>query len=131
MHGLSEMTAISYFNFTPEMPFFVVLARFGGTKNGTFGARIKILRPLFNSNSQLDTSGTKISPQKVIFGQKIILKKMPYILPFNTKNIRSMFSRLVRDLAQKAKWSKILWRSRIQALPFHFEQLVPKVIWSN
>ena len=44
-------------------------------------------------------------------------EKMPCILPYNAKKIRNMFSRLVRDLAQKAKWSKILWRSRIQAVP--------------
>ena len=43
----------------PEMPFSVppktpkmgVFGYFGGTKNGTWGARIKILRPLFNTNT--------------------------------------------------------------------------------
>ena len=40
-------------------------------------------------------------------------RKMPCILHCNAKKIRNTFSRLVRDLAQKAK----LWRSIIQALP--------------
>ena len=43
---------------TPEVPFLVppktpkmgVFGYFGGTENGTSGARIKILRPLFNTN---------------------------------------------------------------------------------
>ena len=30
-----------------------VFGYFGGTKNGTWGARIKILRPLFNTNTPL------------------------------------------------------------------------------
>ena len=44
---------------TPEVPFLVppktpkmgVFGYFGGTENGTSGARIKILRPLFNTNT--------------------------------------------------------------------------------
>ena len=43
----------------PEVPFLVppktpkmgVFGYFGGTENGTSGARIKILRPLFNTNT--------------------------------------------------------------------------------
>ena len=34
-------------------------------------------------------------------------RKMPCILHCNAKKIRSMFSRIVRDLVQKAKWSEI------------------------
>ena len=45
----------------PEVPFSVppktlkmgVFGYFGGTENGTWGARIKILRPLFNTNTPL------------------------------------------------------------------------------
>ena len=48
----------------PEVPFlvptksskwviFAVFDHFGGTENGTSGARIKILRPLFNRNTPL------------------------------------------------------------------------------
>ena len=44
-------------------------------------------------------------------------RKMPCILHCNAKKIRNTFSRLVRDLAQKAKCSEILWRSIIQPLP--------------
>ena len=44
-------------------------------------------------------------------------KEMPCILHCNAKKIRDTISRLVRDLAQKAKCSEILWRSIIQALP--------------
>ena len=66
----------------PKVPFFVpskrrkwavlaVLGRFGGSKNGTSGAQIKIPRPLLEihpQNPQLDHLGTQIGPQKVIFG---------------------------------------------------------------
>ena len=43
--------------------------------------------------------------------------KMPCILHYNAKKIRNTISRQVRDLVQKAKWSEIFRRSRIQALP--------------
>ena len=35
----------------PKTPILGVLGYFGGTKKGTWGARIKILRPLFNTNT--------------------------------------------------------------------------------
>ena len=37
-------------------------------------------------------------------------------MPYKAQNIRSMFSRLLRDQVQKAKWLEISWRSRIQKL---------------
>ena len=37
----------------PKTPILGVFGYFGGTKNGTWGARIKILRPLFNTNTPL------------------------------------------------------------------------------
>ena len=36
---------------------------------------------------------------------------------YKVENIRSTISRQIRDLAEKAKWPKILWKSRIQAVP--------------
>ena len=57
------------------------------------------------------TSGPQDTPFKS-YGKKCIV-----ILPYTAENIRSMFSRLVRDLVQKAKWPEILCRSRIQAAP--------------
>ena len=48
-------------------------SHFGGAKNGTSVARIKILRPLLidQTSPQKDTLGTQIGPQKVIFGHFI------------------------------------------------------------
>ena len=53
----------------PKTPILGVFGYFGGTENGTWGARIKILRPLFNTNKNphLDTMGTILDPGKVIF----------------------------------------------------------------
>ena len=51
-------------------------------------------------------------------------KKMPCILHYNAKKIRDTISRLVRDLAQKAKWSEIFRRSRIQHLEVWGRDLV-------
>ena len=53
-----------------------VFGYFGDTQNGTSGARIKILRPLFNTNTppktpHLETLGTIFDPRKVIFGHFI------------------------------------------------------------
>ena len=39
------------FSVPPKTPKMGVLGYFGGTENGTSGARIKILRPLFNANT--------------------------------------------------------------------------------
>ena len=55
-------------------------------------------------------------------------RKMPCILHCNAKKIRSMFSRLVRDLVQKAKWSEIFRRKRIQAVPTISNNLWESVI---
>ena len=55
-------------------------------------------------------------------------KKTPCILPYKAQNIRSMFSRLVRDLVQKAKWSEIFGRKRIQAVPTISNNLWESVI---
>ena len=39
------------FSVPPKTPKMGVFGYFGGTENGTSGARIKILRPLFNTNT--------------------------------------------------------------------------------
>ena len=39
------------FSVPPKRPKMGVFGYFGGTENGTLGARIKILRPLFNTNT--------------------------------------------------------------------------------
>ena len=44
-------------------------------------------------------------------------RKMPCILHCNEKKIWTSFCRLDRGLVQKAKWSEISRRSRIQAVP--------------
>ena len=60
--GLNEVNAVNlgeWDEWSSQVPFFVPqkrpkwlhFGRFGGTKNGTWGALIKILRPLFNTNT--------------------------------------------------------------------------------
>ena len=66
-----------------------VFAYFGGTESGTSGARIKILRPLFNTNTplkpHLDTLGTILDPRKVIFGHFIFWVIFPLKFPLKPK----------------------------------------------
>ncbi len=61
--------------------------------------------------------------QKTFFSEK-----MPCILPYNAKKISNTISSLVRNLAQKAKWSKIFRRKRIQK---PFRTTCGKVSFSN
>ena len=65
-----------HFRYPPKRRKWVILGvfgYFGGTKNGTSGALIKILRPLFNTNTplkpHLTTLGTILDPGKDIVGQ--------------------------------------------------------------
>ena len=65
------------FSVPPKMPKMGVFGHFGGTKNGTSGARIKILRRVFNTNTplkipHLDTLGTILDPRKVIFSHFVL-----------------------------------------------------------
>ena len=53
---------------------------------------------------------------------------MQWIIHYNAKKIRNTISRQVRDLAQKAKWSKIFRRKRIQK---PFRTTCGKVSFSN
>ena len=55
-------------------------------------------------------------------------RKMPCILHCNEKKIRISTSRLDRGLVQKAKWSEIFRRSRIQAVPTISNNLCPKCL---
>ena len=55
-------------------------------------------------------------------------RKMPCILHCNEKKIWISFSRLDRGLVQKAKWSKIFRRSRIQAVPTISNNLCQSVL---
>ena len=67
-------------------------------------------------------SSQKLWP-KTFFGKKcLVFCLINYKAKYKAynimlKKIRNTISRLVRDLVQKAKWSKIFRRKRIQALP--------------
>ena len=65
----------------------------------------------------LRSIGHRTLQSKVMAKNFFFRKKIPCILLITLKNIRYTISRLVRDLVQKAKWSKIFRRKRIQALP--------------
>ena len=72
-----------------------VFGYFGGNENGTSGARIKILRPLFNTNSppktpHLDTLGTILDPRKVIFGHFIYFGHFPIEIPIEAEKSITM-----------------------------------------
>ena len=62
---------------------------FWGTEHGTSGARIKILRPLFNTNTPLKphlaTLGTILDPGKVIFGHFIDFGHFPIEIPIEAE----------------------------------------------
>ena len=67
-----------------------ILGVLGGTGNGTSGARIKILRPLFNTNTSpktphLDTLRTVLDPRKVIFGHFIYLGHFSIEIPIEAE----------------------------------------------
>ena len=59
------------FSVPPKTPKMGVFGYFGGTENGTWGARIKILRPLFNTNTPLKPPfrhfGNHFGPRKSDF----------------------------------------------------------------
>ena len=63
----------------------------GGTENGTSGAQIKILRPLFNTNTPpqnpyFNTLGTILDPEKVIFGHFIFFCHFPIEIRIEAEN---------------------------------------------
>ena len=77
----------------PQVPFLVppktpkmgVFGYFGGTKNGTWGARIKILRPLFNTNTPLKPPfrhfGNHFGPRKSDFWPFYFFIHFPIEIP--------------------------------------------------
>ena len=83
---------------TPEVPFLVppktpilgVFGYFGGTKNGTWGARIKILRPLFNTNTPLKPPfrhfGNHFGPRKSDFWPFYFFGHFPIEIPIEAEN---------------------------------------------
>ena len=76
------------FSVPPKTPKMGHFGYFGGTKNGTSGARIKILRPLFNTNNpHLDTLGTILDPGKVMFGHFFYFGHFPIEIPIEAEKI--------------------------------------------
>ena len=66
---------------------------FGGTKNGTSGARIKILRPLFNTNTPSKSLcrhfGNHFGPPKSDFWPFYIFGHFPIEIPIETEKIQN------------------------------------------
>ena len=66
-----------------------VFGYFGGTENGTWGAQIKILRPLFNTNTSpdphLDALGAILDPRKAIFGHFSYFGHFPIEIPIEAE----------------------------------------------
>ena len=77
------------FSVPPKTPKMGVFGYFGGTENGTSGARIKILRPLFNTNTPLKPPfrhfGNHFGPRKSDF--------WPFYLFWSFSNLNSHWSR--------------------------------------
>ena len=48
----------------------------------------------------------KMQLHSKVIAKTFFSQKKPCILPYKGENIKSMFSRQVRDLTQKAKWPK-------------------------
>ena len=73
----------------PKWVNFAVFGHFWGTENGTAGAWIKILRPLFNRNNPLKHSfrnfGDLYGPQEVIFGHLIDFGHFPIEIPIEAE----------------------------------------------
>ena len=69
----------------PKTPILGVFGYFGGTENGTSGARIKILRPLFNTNTPLKPPfrhfGNHFGPRKSDFWPFYFLVIFPLKFP--------------------------------------------------
>ena len=75
--GFKANTTLAAKKTTPKITHF---GRYGGTENGTWDARFKILRPILNTNTpppspenpHLDTLGTILDPRKMIFGHFVL-----------------------------------------------------------
>ena len=79
-----------HFRYPPKRPKWVFLAILGGTENGTWGAQIKILRPLLNTNTplkpHLDTLGANLDPRKANFGHFIDFGHFSIEIPIEAEN---------------------------------------------
>ena len=71
----------------------VIFGYFGGTKNGTSGARIKILRPLFNTNTPLKPPlrhfGNHFGPRKSDFWPFYFFGHFPIEIPIEAEKFLS------------------------------------------
>ena len=69
----------------PKTPILGVFGYFGSTEKGTWGARIKILRPLFNTNTplkpQLRHFGNHFGPRKSDFWPFYFFGHFPIEIP--------------------------------------------------
>ena len=67
----------------------VILGVLGGTKNGTWGAQIKILRPLFNTNTPLKPPfrhfGNHFGPRKSDFWPFYFFGHFPIEIPIEAE----------------------------------------------
>ena len=74
----------------PKTPILGVFGYFGGTENGTWGARIKILRPLFNTNTPLKPLfrhfGNHFGPRKSDFWPFYFFGRFPIEIPIEAGN---------------------------------------------
>ena len=74
----------------PKVSKWPILGVLGGTKNGTSGARIKNLRPLFNTNTPLKPPcrhfGNHFGPRKSDFWPFYFLGHFPIEIPIEAKN---------------------------------------------
>ena len=80
---------LSYFTYVKIYTPFGHFGVLGGTKNGTSGARIKILRPLFNTNTPLKPPfihfGNHFGPRKSDFWPFYFFGHFPIEIPIESK----------------------------------------------
>ena len=75
----------------PKTPILGVFGYFGGTEKGTWGAQIKILRPLFNTNTPLKPPfrhfGNHFGPRKSDFWPFFYFGHFPIEIPIEAEKI--------------------------------------------
>ena len=101
---------------------------FGGTENGTWGARIKILRPLFNTNTPLKPPfrhfGNHFGPRKSDFGPFYFFGHFPIEIPIE---VEKMLGRAFQTCNLKNKNCSELLLTKGMGLdraPFNFFTLI-------
>ena len=101
---------------------------FGGTKNGALGFRIKILRPLFNTNQpsklQEGTFRNQTRPQKVIFGHFEFLIFLPHF-PLSAGHFLAVQNSSIGDLVTHSLTFTFAIQRAIQETCNHWD------IWSE